>query len=123
MEKSDINRISAWAIPGVRADDNPRKPPEQIAENIIHSVCDFYGLDDLQVRSKSRKQELTLARQFCMYFIRNRTYLSLKRIAGMFSGRDHTTAIHSIAYITEQINSKYDNDVKDDYLQLIKQIP
>jgi chromosomal replication initiation ATPase DnaA len=51
-----------------------------------------------------------------MYIIRNKLPLKLKAIAELF-GRDHTTAIHGIKNIGNEV--RYNEDVRQDLENLI----
>jgi len=56
-------------------------------------------VEDMEMRG--RKREHVTARQLAMSFIRDRTFLPLKVIGGMFGGRDHTTVIHAIQAVED----------------------
>lgn len=111
--------MSYYVFPGVRKCDASLLTPQKIAENIIAKVCQYYNVNEMEVRSKSRKSEVVLARHFCVFFLKRKTRFPLRVIGDMFSGRDHTTCIHSIAYINGQL-SLTNSDVKDDYSKLIQ---
>lgn len=112
--------ISAYAIPGIKECDRDIFSPQQKAEMIIDKVCKFYELNDLKLRSRSRERPISTARMFCIYFIRQKTVLTLKQTAAMFGGRDHTTAIHAIDFIKGQISAHGFSAVREDYEKLIQ---
>ena len=67
--------------------------------------------------AKTRKHEVVLARQMCMYLAKQMTQMSLKSIGLHFGGRDHTTVLHSCQQIMNYIDTdrKIRGDV--DYLK------
>ncbi len=89
------------------------------AESIIAKVCAYFGVNELEVRSKRRDRELVVARQWAMFFIHRQTRISLRNMAAMFSGRDHSTAIHSLQSIEGQIHGRHYNRMKEDYPKLL----
>lgn len=120
MTTNSFRNVSVYAIPGLKEFYRTHESPQSVADRIVTKICTFYNIDEFKVRSKNRKREYTLARQFCMFFIRRGTVLTLKETGNMFSGRDHTTAIHSIGYIQDQISLKHYTPVKEDYLKLVQ---
>jgi chromosomal replication initiator protein len=85
------------------------------ADVIIDEVCKFYNIEPTILRGQGRSKDIVLARQIAMYQIRRMTNLSLDEIGQEFSGRDHSTVIHSIRKIVETIkrDSKKAEIVKD----------
>lgn len=88
-------------------------------ENIVSKVNTELSLDYLQktiasyykfsvndLKSKSRKREIVMARQVAMYLIKEYTNLSLKTIGQHFGGKDHSTVI----YAQKSINNLLDTD-------------
>ena len=75
------------------------------ADVIIDEVCKFYNIEPTILRGQGRSKDIVLARQIAMYQIRRMTNLSLDEIGQEFSGRDHSTVIHSIRQIVESIKS------------------
>ncbi len=73
------------------------------ADVIIDEVCKFYNIEPAILRGQGRSKDIVLARQIAMYQIRRMTNLSLDEIGQEFSGRDHSTVIHSIRQIEESI--------------------
>ncbi|GAB3648892.1 chromosomal replication initiator protein DnaA [Echinicola sediminis] len=68
---------------------------------IQKTVSDYYGikLDDL--KAKTRKKEIVVARQVAMYFSKEFTNHSLKSIGYHFGGRDHSTVIHAVQTVND----------------------
>lgn len=65
------------------------------AQLIKNVVCDKMGQSIEDIDSGCRKREFVNVRQIAMYFIAEKTTLTLKEIGEMFGGRDHSTVIYS----------------------------
>lgn len=72
-------------------------------EQIQRVVCEYYAIPDDLLRGKSRKQEIVYARQIAMFFCKQMTRFSLKSIGLHFGGRDHTTVIHAVRTIENDL--------------------
>jgi len=83
---------------------------------IINAVCKQYNLrDDDFITSKKRNHEIVYPRQIAMFLCRELTGMSLPSIGLLFGGRDHTTVMHSIKKINEEIltSSKTKQEIED----------
>ncbi|WP_432738158.1 chromosomal replication initiator protein DnaA [Maridesulfovibrio sp. FT414] len=72
-------------------------------DSIVDHICRFYELTADQLRSKSRKREIVLARNTAFFLARKHTDLSLKDI-GSKLGRRHSTVIKGITNIEREIS-------------------
>jgi len=70
-------------------------------ENIIKIVCDYFKINVREMLSQRRSRYLVRPRQIAMYLTKNLTSKSLPDIGREFSGRDHTTVIHSVKTINK----------------------
>ena len=70
---------------------------------IIDYICKYYNLDEAVLRGQQRNRDAVLARQIAMYLIRSMTNLSLDDIGREFGNRDHSTVIHSLDKVEEQM--------------------
>jgi chromosomal replication initiator protein len=82
---------------------NGKKPVN--IETIQKTVAGFFSLTEDNLRSKKRTKELVVPRQMAMYLCRELTGASLNDIGGRFGGKDHTTVIHAITRVKDQISS------------------
>ena len=73
---------------------------------IQKTVSEFFKVSIDQLKDKTRKKEIVMARQLAMYFSKEYTNLSLKSIGYHFGGRDHSTVIHAV----QTVNDLYDTD-------------
>ena len=87
-------------------------------KKIIKKVAEYFDITLEKLSGSSRKKELVVPRQICMFLIRQELNASYPNIGTELGGRDHTTAIHAFNKINEEIkgNEKIKNDV-----ELIKQ--
>ncbi|HAS88920.1 MAG TPA: chromosomal replication initiator protein DnaA [Desulfovibrio sp.] len=70
---------------------------------IVNHICRSYELTPEQLRSKSRKRQIVLARNTAFFLARKHTELSLKDI-GTRLGRRHSTVIKGITNIEREIS-------------------
>lgn len=75
---------------------------------IQKTVSEFFKVSIDQLKDKTRKKEIVMARQMAMYFSKEYTSLSLKSIGYHFGGRDHSTVIHAV----QTVNDLNDTDSK-----------
>jgi len=70
---------------------------------IISVVAEHFGITAEDIISKRRNSEYVLPRQICMYLCRELTTDSLQTIGKSLGKKDHTTVIHGIDKIAEEI--------------------
>ena len=68
-------------------------------EYIKKTVCDYFKINVSEMLLRRRSRYLVRPRQIAMYLTKNLTSKSLPDIGREFSGRDHTTVIHSVKTI------------------------
>jgi chromosomal replication initiator protein len=73
--------------------------PEAIRQRVAHE----WGVSVEGLASKKRTKELTAPRQVAMYLIRELVDIPLVEIGKLFGGRDHSTVIHSINKVEEDL--------------------
>jgi chromosomal replication initiator protein len=66
-------------------------------------VAEAWGVSAESLQSKKRTKDLTVPRQVAMYLIKEHFGLPLVEIGRLFGGRDHSTVIHSIAKVEEEM--------------------
>lgn len=92
---------------------------KQLLKDIVCEIDAQTGIDYLQqvvakqykvspddLKGKSRKRELVMARHTAIYLARVYTKYSLKYIGSYFGGRDHSTVVHAL----DNVNSLMDTD-------------
>lgn len=71
-------------------------------EMIARQVSEFYNIDPDQIFAKSRKREISDARQMVMYLAKKHTKMPLKAIGSRLA-RTHATVLHAIKNIDERL--------------------
>ncbi|HHP7241509.1 MAG TPA: chromosomal replication initiator protein DnaA [Cyclobacteriaceae bacterium] len=106
---------------------------KQILKNIVQDIDSEVGIDFIQktvseyfkvdqddLKAKTRKKEIVIARQVAMYFAKEYTNHSLKSIGYHFGGRDHSTVIHAVQSVNDMID--IDNRFKNSINELRKKL-
>jgi chromosomal replication initiator protein len=96
----------------VRSVTNAPTSRQLTIEEIKQEVSSYYNQSVESLSAKTRKHEVVLARQMCMYLAKKLTQMSLKSIGLHFGGRDHTTVLHSCQQIMNYIDT--DRKVRQD---------
>lgn len=83
------------------------------AEEIVKIICVFFEVGHEKITSKRRWQDVVIPRQLAMFFLKEKTAMSLKGIGQLLGGFDHTTVLHSIQVVNErmQTEDKYNRNV------------
>lgn len=93
--------LAREALGGVLA---PLAPEIELSpEGIRAHVAKQWGVTVEALTSKRRTKEITVPRQVAMYLLRDLLDLPLVEIGRLFGGRDHSTVIHSIQKVEEQM--------------------
>lgn len=72
---------------------------------IIKVVSEFYDIKEEDLINQSRKREIVLPRQICMYLMREELKNSYPFIGDKFGGRDHTTVMHACEKIGKEVQN------------------
>lgn len=76
------------------------------ANKILNTVAAYYNLSVNQITGKLRVAQIVFARHIAIYLIRTLiTNMSLDKIGEIFSGRDHTTIIHSVNKVEQLLTT------------------
>ncbi len=94
-----LARTALSGVFGRRAQEGPVLSPERIRE----VVAGRWRVRPEALSSKRRTKDLTVPRQVAMYLIKEALGTSLVHIGELFGGRDHSTVIHSIRKVEEEM--------------------
>lgn len=72
------------------------QPTEVTINNIIDKVASAFGVSPEDIRSEKKKADISNARQFAMYIMREVTNLTYEEIGAQFGGKKHSTVIYSL---------------------------
>lgn len=91
---------------------------KQILKDIVHEIDTEVSIDYLQkvvsehynvsledLKSKTRKKEVVIARHVAMYLAKQYTNHSLKSIGQYCGGRDHSTVIHALQSVNDMLTT------------------
>ncbi|NVJ85933.1 MAG: chromosomal replication initiator protein DnaA [Algoriphagus sp.] len=85
---------------------------------IQKTVAEYFGIELDDLKAKTRKKEIVIARQVAMYFSKEFTNHSLKSIGYHFGGRDHSTVIHALTTVNDMMDT--DTNFKNSVNELKK---
>ena len=74
-------------------------------DDIIDRVSREYDVTPNAIKGRSRKKEVVLPRQLVMFLADKHTNIPATRIGKLVGSRDHSTVLHSIAKVEEQIST------------------
>jgi len=77
---------------------------------IADVVSSHVGIPILELKERSRRRPIVFARHVAMYFAKQFSGKPLTSIGRFFGGRDHSTVLHAINSIEQQV--EYDQDVR-----------
>ena len=82
---------------------NPDKPKEITPSLIIEVVAEQFGVSPEDITSKKRNSEFVQPRQVVMYLCRKLTDTSYVNIGKLLGKKDHTTIIHGVNKIEDEL--------------------
>jgi chromosomal replication initiator protein len=94
-----LARTALHGVLGRHRKDGPVLSPERIRETVARR----WRVHAEALASKRRTKDLVVPRQVAMYLIKDTLDTSLVRIGELFGGRDHSTVIHSIRKVEDQM--------------------
>ncbi|HBQ98056.1 MULTISPECIES: chromosomal replication initiator protein DnaA [unclassified Roseofilum] len=94
----------------------PAANGEVSADVIIAVVAEEFQVSPEDLKSTSRRREISQARQIGMYLMRQHTDLSLPKIGEEFGGKDHTTVMYSC----DKVGQRREKD--PDLAKLLRQL-
>ncbi len=72
-------------------------------QDVLEGVSRYYAISLQDILGGSRVREVMIPRQIAMYIGKKRMRMSFVQLGELFSGRDHSTVLHSVRKIDEQI--------------------
>lgn len=88
---------------GIQSEERRNKPVT--ARRVVSVVGQKTKISTADMIGKARQKELVLARQIVMYLLREEYKFSLASIGDVLGGRDHTTIMHGVEKIKNEIKS------------------
>jgi len=75
-------------------------------DNFEKLICHIYGTKLSYIKSKTRKQGIIIARKLCMWYLKNYTKTTLKKIGFRYGQKNHATVLSAIRSINNIIDTK-----------------
>lgn len=90
---------------------------EDISQKIKSLVCDYYHVTQAQLEGSRGKGVVPWARQVFCFLVKKYTRFTLADIGRTLSNRDHTTIIHSIKTVKDNIETYKEFEDQISYLE------
>lgn len=113
-QKLKNSKPNYWIAPSVKGLTAKFTDDEilYVAENIIDSVCKYFNVTPKELRMRKRNRELVDPRHICMYLIKMKTNMQVTKIGDLFD-RDHTTVLHGVKSVKNQLTHPADDRFRD----------
>ena len=109
--------MNYWIVPSVLKQRLTKSEREQLASDIINTVSNYYGISIEDIKGKCRKRKIVKPRQIIVYLLRTKAMMVLSDIGDVLN-RDHTTMIHSITCIQNELTHPYDDSLEKDLINI-----
>ncbi len=96
--------------------ENYQETKKITLEDIGKATSGYFKIPLADLKSKARNKEIARARHIAMYLQRKVIHATQQDIGRFFGGRDHTSVIHGVNKITEQL--KTDVNLSRDLIQI-----
>jgi len=104
LTRREINvDLAREALGAVLRRQMDAKTPAVSPDVVRLRVAQAWGVSAEALQSKRRTKDLTIPRQVAMFLIKEMFDLSLVEIGKLFGGRDHSTVIHSVSKVEEDM--------------------
>lgn len=104
-------------MPSVLKQRMSKSEKDQLAKDILSTVSNYYGVSIEDIKGKCRKRSIVKPRQIIMFLLRTKARMVLSDIGDVLN-RDHTTVIHSITCIQNDITHPYDDSLEKDLINI-----
>ncbi|MCB9809707.1 chromosomal replication initiator protein DnaA [Candidatus Peribacteria bacterium] len=85
--------------------DEAKRGIARNTDDIITFIADYFGIPATDILGTSRKQQVVFARQLCWVLCRDVLRMSYEQIGEDFGGKNHTTIMHGVKKIHQQLES------------------
>ena len=99
---------------------NKRFNPKASDQKILHSVSNYFNVEESEIVGKKRDSKTALVRQICMYLMREEAELSYTYIGTVLGKKDHTTVAHAWKKIRTLLND--DPKLRRDLINIVQSI-
>lgn len=103
LENKEITvDLAENALKDIISPDQKREVTPQL---IIDTVAEHFHISPADIASNKRNSEIVVPRQIVMYLCRNMLDIPLKQVGSFVGKRDHSTVIHGINKIEEELKT------------------
>lgn len=75
------------------------------SQEVLDSVASYFGIKSTALKGQKRDRPIARPRQVFMYLARTELGLTHEDIGGLLGGRDHTTVMHGVETITQELST------------------
>ncbi len=86
--------------------------------SIVEKVANYYSISASDIKSDSRKKEISQARQMLMFIAKKYFDWTLEKIGDYFGGRNHATVIYATDTFEKQL--RHDKQLENDLVMMIE---
>ena len=72
---------------------------------ILLTVAEHFHIKTDDIKGSKRSADIVIPRQIAMYLCKNMTDASLEAIGKVLGGRDHSTVVHGIKKVAEDVSA------------------
>jgi chromosomal replication initiator protein len=105
LTRREITTQLAQEALGAGRGAGEHEPANVNPDLVRRRVAEAWGVSAEALQSKKRTKDLTVPRQVAMFLIKELFDVSLVEIGRLFGGRDHSTVIHSVAKVEEDMRA------------------
>lgn len=88
--------------------------------NLVDMVAQYYNVGVNELKSESRRKEITTSRQMLMLLAKKYFGWTLEKIGDYFGGKNHASVIYAINNVERKL--KIDKDMEHDYLVFVDRL-
>lgn len=100
---------------------NNDQPVPVTVEKIIEEIGNTFGVTAEDIRSSKRSSQVSTARQFAIYVVREITQMSYTDIGKEFNGRDHATIVYALQKVEKIMKQNpHQREVIEDIIKNIR---
>ena len=75
---------------------------------VISTVAKYFDYRNKDLLGTSRKADLVTARHITMFLLRDTLNIQLEKVGEIMGGRDHTTVMHAVEKMKDELNKNSD---------------
>jgi chromosomal replication initiator protein len=106
LHRRELSNELVLSLLGKRATaTDAATPPPMRPMEVMRGVADYFNVPLKVLRGGGRAQKVVGPRHISMYLLRVDYRLPLMEIGDLFSGRDHTTIMHAVEKVTQQLHN------------------